>query len=153
MTKFLLVLTVGIGLLPCWRGLCPAQEYAVEAYSIEVLEGVSTGGEFQLSGAAGQAESSPMKGGEYEVTGGFWALITAIQMPGAPTLKAGMTMTGQVRISWPANFQQYQLEQLPNVGQGSWIGVTNPPAATGNEWEVLVEPSLGQTYFRLKKLP
>ena len=34
--------------------------------------GVSTGGNFKLSGTIGQPDAGPMGGGGYEIVGGFW---------------------------------------------------------------------------------
>jgi hypothetical protein len=59
--------------------------------------GTSTGGTYQVGGTIGQPDASgAMTGGNYSLTGGFWALISVVQSPGAPTLyisHSGNTVT------------------------------------------------------------
>ncbi len=74
-----------------------AQNYTVDWYKISGGGGTSTGGTYQVSGTIGQPDASgAMSGGQYSVTGGFWALIQVVQTPGAPTLyvsHSGNTVT------------------------------------------------------------
>src|ERR1700691_3272161 len=64
-----------------------AQSYYIDWYKISGGGGTSTGGSYSLSGTIGQPDASgPMYGGgQYSLTGGFWALY-AVQTPGAPVL-------------------------------------------------------------------
>src|ERR1017187_3840101 len=68
-----------------------AQNYSIDWYKIAGGGGSSTGGIYQVSGTIGQPDASgamtggPMIGGDYSLTGGFWALY-AVQTPGAPLL-------------------------------------------------------------------
>ena len=64
-----------------------AQSYSVDWYNIAGGGGTSTNGTYQVSGTSGQHDASGMMtGGNYSLTGGFWALINVVQTPGAPTL-------------------------------------------------------------------
>ena len=52
-----------------------AQEYSISRYTIDGgpgAPGLSTGGEYELSGTIGQADAGEMSGGTYSLTGGFW---------------------------------------------------------------------------------
>ena len=74
-----------------------AQQYSIDWYKIAGGGGTSTGGIYQVSGTIGQPDAGgPMTGGNYSLTGGFWALISVVQTPGAPTLyisDSGNTVT------------------------------------------------------------
>ena len=78
--------------LPAW-----AQQYSIDWYKVAGGGGTSTGGTYSVSGTIGQHDASgPMTGGNYSLTGGFWALISVVQTPGAPTLyisHSGNTVT------------------------------------------------------------
>ncbi len=64
-----------------------AQNYTMDWHKISGGGGTSTGGTFQVSGTIGQHDAGgPMTGGNYSLTGGFWALISVVQTSGAPTL-------------------------------------------------------------------
>ena len=60
---------------------------SIDWYKVAGGGGTSTGGTYQVSGTIGQHDAGgPMTGGNYSLTGGFWALISVMQTPGAPTL-------------------------------------------------------------------
>ena len=64
-----------------------AQQYSIDWYKVAGGGGTSTGGTYSVSGTIGQHDAGgPMTGGNYSLTGGFWALISVVQTPGAPTL-------------------------------------------------------------------
>ena len=64
-----------------------AQSYSIDWYKVAGGGGTSTGGTYSVSGTIGQHDAGgPMTGGNYSLTGGFWALISVVQTPGAPTL-------------------------------------------------------------------
>src|SRR6516225_9851940 len=74
-----------------------AQPYSISWYKVAGGGGTSTGAVFSVSGTIGQHDAgTPMTGGNYSLTGGFWALISVVQTPGAPTLyisHSGNTVT------------------------------------------------------------
>jgi hypothetical protein len=63
-----------------------AQSYSIDSYKI-AGGGTSTSGTCSVSGTIGQHDAGgPMSGGNVSLTGGFGALISAVQSPGAPAL-------------------------------------------------------------------
>src|SRR5579871_6467956 len=91
-----------------------AQNYSIDWYKVAGGGGTSTNGTYSLSGTIGQPDASgAMSGGNYSVTGGFWALIQVVQTPGAPTLyitRAGTTVT----VFWQ-NVPGWTLQQNGNL--------------------------------------
>ena len=91
-----------------------------------------------------------MSGGNFTLDGGFWAIIAAVQTPGAPLLRVVLTPTNTVVVAWPAPSTGFSLQQNPVVNNAaSWSGVTNAPVVVGSENQVLVSPSVGNRFFRL----
>src|SRR5450759_4556388 len=77
-----------------------AQSYSIDWFTIDGGGGTSTGGVYSVSGTIGQHDASEaMTGGNYSLTGGFWALY-AVQTPGAPVLSIQLTTTNTVVVSW-----------------------------------------------------
>ncbi len=125
-----------------------AQQYSIDWYKIAGGGGISTGGTYQVNGTIGQHDAGgPMTGGNYSLTGGFWALISVIQTPGAPTLyisRAGNTVT----IYWQ-NVSGWSLQQNGNLAtplgwsvNGSWT------TSNGTNSLILTSPT-GNLFFRL----
>ena len=118
--------------------------------------GTSTNGQYSISGTIGQPEASgamtngPVTGtSHYSVTGGFWALIQAVQTPGAPTLyisHSGSTVT----MYWQ-EVAGWNLVQSGNVTTpiGSWSASSSPTLTNGTNYLTLVNPA-GNLFFRLK---
>ena len=137
-------------------GLCfcsatiQAQSYSIDWFSIDGGGGNSTGGVYSVSGTIGQADAGHMSGGSFTLDGGFWAIIAAVQTPGAPLLRVVLTPTNTVVVAWPAPSTGFSLQQNPVVNNAaSWSGVTNAPVVVGSENQVLVSPSVGNRFFRL----
>jgi len=65
-----------------------AQSYSIDWYKIGGGGGTSTNGQYSLSGTIGQHDAGgPMSGGNYSVTGGFWACSPDIrQIAAAPRI-------------------------------------------------------------------
>src|SRR5690349_23718994 len=92
-----------LGLLLLAMAACPAnaQSYSIDWHTIDGGGGTSTGGVYSVSGTIGQPDAGvTMTNGPYAITGGFWALPTAIQVGGAPTLTIVSAAPGQATISW-----------------------------------------------------
>ena len=126
------------------------QNYSVDWYKIAGGGGTSTNGQFSLSGTIGQHDAStPLTGGNYSVTGGYWALINIVQTPGAPTLyiaRAGNSVT----VYWQ-NVAGWNLIQNNNLTTlvASWSASSSPTLANGTNSLALVNPA-GNLFFRLK---
>src|SRR5208337_826669 len=123
-----------------------AQSYSIDWYKVSGGGSTSTGGTYQVSGTIGQHDASgAMTGGNYSLTGGFWALY-AVQTPGAPMLyisHAGNTVT----IYWQAvtgwNLQQNNNLTVP----AGWSGSSGVTTSNGTNYLNLTAPS-GNLFFR-----
>jgi len=87
-----------------------------------------------------------MTNGPYSVTGGFWALPTAIQMIGAPTLTIVPAGAGLAAISWTPNAPGFVLHEALSLSPANWVnsasGATNP---------IIVPATLPTKFFRVFK--
>jgi len=128
-----------------------AQSYSINWYKVAGGGGKSTGGVYSVSGTIGQPDAGgPMTGGNYSLTGGFWALISVVQTPGAPTLyisHSGNTVT----VYWQAvsGWTLHQNSNLANTSgwtlNSSWTtsngtNYLNPGSPTGNLFFRLSNP-------------
>jgi hypothetical protein len=125
-----------------------AQSYSINWYKIAGGGGTSTNGPYTLSGTIGQPDASQaMTGGNYSLTGGFWALISVFQTSGAPTLYirvSGSTVT----VYWQ-NISGYVLQQtssiLPPVG---WSQNNSWTTSNGTNY-LNITPPTGNRFYRL----
>lgn len=126
-----------------------AQSYSIDWYKIAGGGGTSTNGQYTLSGTIGQHDAGgPMTGGNYSLTGGFWALISVVQTAGLPNLS--VTHSGNsVTISWP-NTGTYALQQNPVLTSAGWTtsGYTITTANGTNS--ITITSPTGNLFFRLK---
>ena len=128
-----------------------AQNYSIDWYKIAGGGGTSSGGNYTVSGTIGQPDAGVMSGGNYSLVGGFWAIISAIQTPGAPLLKVSLTSSNSVLVSWPSPSTGFILEQALNVGAPAWVTNTLPITDDGTTRSVVVKPPQGNLFFRLKQ--
>jgi len=121
-----------------------AQTYAIDWYKVSGGGGMSSNGQYTVSGTIGQHDAGgPMTGGNYSLTGGFWALY-AVQTPGAPLLT--ITYSGnQAIVSWPPSVTGWTLQTNNNLATGTW---GNYLGAVGNN-SVTNSPLKGNLFFRL----
>ncbi|MCG3131851.1 MAG: hypothetical protein FLDDKLPJ_02661 [Phycisphaerae bacterium] len=85
-------LALMISLLGLFVGTAEAQDYAIFWFTIDGGGGIGGGDGFELSGTIGQADAgpaTPMTGGSFELTGGFW--------PGAAAADEGCTDDEKMR--------------------------------------------------------
>jgi hypothetical protein len=122
-----------------------AQPYSIDWYKVAGGGGTSTGGVYAVSGTIGQPDAStPLSGGNYSVTGGYWSLINVMQTPGAPTLT--ITYSGnQAIISWPPSVTGWTLQTNTTLASGSWGNYLG--AVVNNS--VTNSPPRGNLFFRL----
>jgi hypothetical protein len=126
-----------------------AQTYSIDWYKIAGGSGTSTGGTFAVSGTIGQHDAGgPMTGGNYSLTGGFWAIIAAVQMPGAPLLTITITGPGTVVVSWPYPSTGLSLQQNGDLNTANWTSGPSP-VHVGDKWQVTVSPPVGNRFYRL----
>jgi hypothetical protein len=121
-----------------------AQPYSIDWYKVAGGGGTSTGGVYAVSGTIGQPDAgTPMSGGNYSVTGGFWALY-AVQTPGAPLLTIAYS-GNQAVISWPPSFTSWTLQTNTTLTSGTWgnyLGTVVNNSVTNS-------PPKGNLFFRL----
>ena len=142
-----------LGLLPvvfCANAL--AQSYSIDWYKIAGGGGMnSTGGVYSVSGTIGQHDAGgPMTGGNYSLTGGFWALF-AVQSPGAPLLTITLTSTNTAMVYWPSPSTGFNLQQNINLATTNWVAVTNTITDNGTIKFIIVNPPTGNRFYRLSK--
>ena len=126
-----------------------AQSYSIDWYKVAGGGGTGTGGVYAVSGTIGQHDAGgPMTGGNYSLTGGFWALISVVQTPGAPTLyisQSGNTVT----VYWLA-VSGWSLQQNNNLASTTgWSASSGVTTTNGTNYLNLASPP-GNLFFRLK---
>jgi hypothetical protein len=120
-----------------------AQSYSIDWYKISGGGGTSTNGQYSLSGTIGQPDASgAMTGGNYSLTGGFWALF-AVQTPGAPLLSI-FHSGNQAVVSWPSSVTGWTLQTNTSLS-GVWGNYTGTVANNS----VTNTPPRGNLFFRL----
>ena len=129
-----------------WARDAEAQFYSIDWYKISGGGGISTNGQFALSGTIGQPDASgSLLGGNYSLTGGFWSLY-AVQTPGAPWLTINV-QDNQAIISWPVTASGWTLQTNNNLATSAW----------GNYLGTIVNnrvtnaPPSDNLFFRLKQ--
>ena len=115
----------------------------------------STGGTYAVSGTIGQPDASgPLSGGSYTLVGGFWALPSAVQTPGAPLLSVESLGGNNVRVYWPRPATGFVLEQtlaLTNAPATSvWSQVSFPYQTNATQISITVPSSTGKKFYRLR---
>jgi len=126
-----------------------AQSYSIDWYKISGGGGTSTNSQYAVTGTIGQPDASlqQMSGGNYSLTGGFWALISVVQMPGAPTLyisHSGNTVT----VYWQ-DVAGWSLEQNNNLTMpANWTTSGGVTSSGGTNSLTLTNPP-GNLFFRL----
>lgn len=129
-----------------------AQSYTIDWYTIDGGGGNSTGGVYSVSGTLGQPDASttPMTGGPYSVTGGFWALV-AVQTPGAPWLRMTLTTPNTAVISWPYPSTGWDLQQNNDLSTTNWVAPSEIIHNDGTNNFIIVNPPTGNRFYRLFK--
>jgi hypothetical protein len=128
------------------------QNYSIDWFTVDGGGGTSTGGVYSVSGTIGQPDAGQMTGGNYGIDGGFWAVIAAVQTPGAPLLTIWLTVTNSVAISWPSPSTGFVLQQNTNgLGTVNWSTAPGTVLDNGTTRTVIVSPPAGNRFYRLVK--
>lgn len=136
-----------VGLLTSALCLPVFAQYAIDWHTIDGGGRTSTGGVYAVSGTIGQPDAGPaMTNGQYAVTGGFWALPTAVQIQGAPTLSIVPASPGFATISWTPPTPGFGLQETWNLTPPNW---TNAPSGATNP--IVVPAILPTKFYRLFK--
>jgi hypothetical protein len=126
------------------------QSFSIDWYKVAGGGGTSTNGQYSLSGTIGQPDaSSALSGGNYSVTGGYWALINVVQTPGTPTLY--ISRSGNVVTVYWQNVTGWSLIQNTNLTTpvASWP-FGNSPTLTGGTNYLNLTNAAGNLFFRLQ---
>jgi hypothetical protein len=124
-----------------------AQPYAISWFTLDGGGGTSTGGVFRINCTIGQPDAgTPLTGGGYSLTGGFWALPLAVQTPGAPILAIVRSGPGQALISWTPNTPGFVLQENTNLNTTNWVN-----SASGASNPITVPATLPTKFYRLRK--
>ena len=134
--------------------LAVSAQYSIDWYKIAGGGGTSTGGTYQVSGTIGQPDASgTMTGGQYSLTGGYWAMINVVQMPGVPNLVIVPNGANSVKILWPdPATNTYSLQQNANLAAPANWATTGYSITNGLGTNFCtVTPPPGNLFFRLSK--
>ena len=124
-----------------------AQQYSIDWFTLDGGGGASTGGVYAVSGTLGQPDAgTPMAGGNYSLTGGFWVLPIAVQTTNAPILTIVPFGSGQARISWVPNTPGFVLQESTSLSPPNW---GNSPSGAANPVTVPAPPP--SKFYRLRK--
>jgi hypothetical protein len=126
-----------------------AQSYTINWYKVSGGGGASTGGLYSVSGTIGQHDArAPIAGGNYSLTGGFWALY-AVQTPGAFTLSIALTSTNTAQVYWPSPSTGWNLQQNTNLSTTNWLSPLETVTDNGTVKYIIVNPPTGNSFYRL----
>jgi hypothetical protein len=108
----------------------PAQ-HSIDWFKAAGGGGISTGAVDSVSGTVGQPDAGgPMANGPYSVVGGFWALPTLVQTPGAPTLAIALSpQLSTITLSWTPPTPGFTLQSIDSLSPTHWV---NAPRGTNN---------------------
>ena len=102
-----------------------------------------------MSGTIGQPDAGgPLSGGPYSLVGGFWALPTAVQTPGAPTLFLANLQNGNVKVTWQPNTPGFVLQEAATLNPLP-VAWTNASVAYTNG--ATIPAAMQMRYFPLNK--
>ncbi|MGD0208953.1 MAG: hypothetical protein ABSC89_15235 [Verrucomicrobiota bacterium] len=126
------------------------QSYSIDWYKIAGGGGTSTGGTYQVNDTIGQPDASgAMTGGNYSLTGGFWALVSVVQTAGAPLLT--ITHSGNsVTVSWPSPSTGWTLQQNSDLATSNW-STSSGISDNGTIKSITITSPTGNLFFRLKQ--
>jgi hypothetical protein len=132
-----------------------AQSYSISKFAIAGGGGTSTGGVYAVSGTIGQPDASgPQGGGTYTLVGGFWALPSAVQTPGAPLLSVEQLAGHNVRIFWPLPATGFVLDQATSLvsppATNAWSQVAFPYQTNATHISITLTSPPGNKFYRLR---
>ena len=128
-------------------GTCSAIAYSIDWFTIDGGGGTRTGGVYSVSGTIGQPDAGgQLIGGNYSLTGGYWALPIAVQTTNAPTLVIVPFGSSQARISWVPNTAGFVLQESASRSPSNW---GNSPSGAANP--TIVPATLPTKFYRLRK--
>jgi hypothetical protein len=89
------------------------------------------------------------------LSSGAWLMQLAAFKPalpaGAPVLRAFLTSSNTVAISWPTSYTGFILQSADSFGAANWLPAAELMATNDSQFETLVLLSQTERYFRLLK--
>jgi hypothetical protein len=154
MKNLALLKQIGLGLVVLTSAAAYAGDFALDWHTIDGGGGTSTGGVYSVSGTIGQPDAGAMSGGNYILEGGFWGIVAAVQIPGAPLLSIALnSQLSTVTVSWASPAEGWVLEYATALtgGTGLWTQIS-PPYQTNANSLYFTEPlPTGNRFYRLHK--
>ena len=137
-------------LFPFAFRLCALAQYSIDWHKIAGGGGASTGGVYSVSGTIGQPEAGgQMGGGNYSLTGGFWALY-AVQTAGTPALRIQVTGTNTAMVYWPSPSTGFKPQVNTDLATTNWLAPPETVTDDGTNKYIIVHPQAGSRFYRLK---
>ena len=129
-----------------------AQEFSSTGWAkIGAGSSTSSNGPYTVSGVIGQHNAGTMSGGNYSLTGNFWAIF-AVQTPGAPVLAVTLGAPPTVFVSWSLSATNFVLMQNSSLTTTNWIPSSYPLTTNGGVVSVTITSApAGNLFFRLKQ--
>lgn len=148
MTRSLLVLWILAG----GTAFSRAQPYDLSWFTIDGGGGTSTGGVYSVSGTIGQPDAGLLTGGRYQLVGGFWGVVLAVQTPGAPLLTARRSGPSVI-VSWNLPASGFVLEQTSTLSgtPPPWAQVAFPYQTNATDIFISTPAPAGDRFYRLRK--
>jgi hypothetical protein len=145
-----LAFLVGALALAAFAFPIPAQQYSISWHKVSGGGGTSSNSPFAVNGTIGQQDAGKtMSGGNFSVTGGFWALY-AVQTAGAPALGIMLTTNNTVEVYWPSPSTGWNLQVSTNLATTNWEAPSESTNNNGTINYIIVNPPTGNRYYRLK---
>jgi hypothetical protein len=126
-----------------------AQSYTLDWFTIDGGFGTSTGGVYSVSGTIGQPDAGKMTGGNYSLTGGFWALY-AVQTPGAPYLWVMRTTTNTVCVWWALSNLGWHLQATTDLVTTGSVWTACSYTTNGGNCVFIESVPTGRRFYRLR---
>ena len=126
-----------------------AQTYTINWYKVGGGGAMNTtNGIYTLSGTIAQHDAvAPITGGQYQLTGGFWSLISVLQTPGAPTLH--IRISGTTVVVYWLDVLGWSLQQNTSLtNTPGWTASSGVTTTGDTNYLNILSPS-GHLYFRL----
>ena len=139
--------------MAAYTSIAAAQNYAVTAPIIASGGGISSGGAYAVTGTIAQQEASATSsGGNYSLSGGFFAQYLALQQAGAPPISI-RSVGSTAQVVWGSNVPGWTLQANSNdLDPASWTDVVGTPTVNGAEQFLPFAATGGRVFFRLRKL-
>ena len=114
------LLLLGALLLPVMAALAQLGGYELAWFTVDGGGGISTGGDYTLSGTAGQPDAGTLSGGTFELSGGFW--VPQLGVVAEPVLALSKAVTPATNVPYHGVIT-YTIV-LSNTGEASDPAVT-----------------------------